>query len=591
MPSAYLYTFAVSRLLAIGLLCIALAVPVEANVLRYRVQGVNEELRENIRAYLGESPQDEKSAERFLATAEERTSQALQALGVYEHSVKLSVDRSTDPWRAILELEAKAAQRYTSVSISITGEARNDEAVTALLREHAPRVDDVVHHGRYEAFKTKLQQRVRQRGYFDAELSGHRVTLDIGANTAELDMVLDSGVRYRFGELKSDSEMIDPGLLNRLRPFAPGDYYLQSKLLELRQRLMRLGYFSSVVVLPDLPSRKAPEVPLRVDITRAPRHSYELGVGYSTDTQQRVSLAWRSPLLNRFGHSQETLLRWSPVNPEARLTYSVPLDDPANDVVQLIARLENNEFGDLESLQREFQLRREQTSAGRVRGLQLRALNEQWGVFSDDFDASFLLTGVSLSSRQRSGSVIDPSGGYSRFLSAEVAGAALGSDQNLFRLYGSVTGVRRVSQNWRVVGRAEGGFLWSESRRPDELPPSLAFFAGGDNSLRGFAYQSVGREVSARSLSDESRKRVLVVGGTRLATGSIELQRYFGERWRGALFMDAGDAFVDDFETNVGVGFGVHYLSPVGALRLELANPVTRSNGSWRIHINIGAEF
>jgi translocation and assembly module TamA len=82
------------------------------------------------------------------------------------------------------------------------------------------------------------------------------------------------------------------------------------------------------------------------------------------------------------------------------------------------------------------------------------------------------------------------------------------------------------------------------------------------------------------------------VGGTRLLTGSLEIQRYLNETWRAALFVDAGDAFDSgEFNTNVGVGFGVHYLSPVGALRFELANPVSDSDGSWRVHINIGAEF
>ena len=170
----------------------------------------------------------------------------------------------------------------------------------------------------------------------------------------------------------------------------------------------------------------------------------------------------------------------------------------------------------------------------------------------------------------------------------------MGSDEDLFRIYGNVIGVKRLSPDWRVVGRIEGGALWSSSRRPDELPPSLAFFAGGDNSIRGYGYQSLGREVSPAAVdvtASTAEKTSLVVGGTRLVTGSVEIQRYFSSTWRGALFVDGGDAFVDDFDLNVGAGVGLHYLSPVGALRLEIANAVTESGDSWRLHINIGAEF
>ena len=168
----------------------------------------------------------------------------------------------------------------------------------------------------------------------------------------------------------------------------------------------------------------------------------------------------------------------------------------------------------------------------------------------------------------------------------------------------------------------DAGILFSSSERPDEIPPSLAFFAGGcsstkdahsadfvgdspwleppslaffaggDNSIRGYGYQSIGREVESAVLGEDDDPRRLVVGGTRLLTGSLELQRYVTPSWRVALFADGGDAFVDDaFDMNVGVGLGVHYLSPVGALRFEIAEPVTDDELGFRVHINIGAEF
>jgi translocation and assembly module TamA len=407
-----------------------------------------------------------------------------------------------------------------------------------------------------------------------------------------LSLVFDAGRRYRFGSITVDDSIIDRELLDRLLPFESGAPYEQKLLLDLRQRLLRLGYFGSVTVIPQLPERVYPDVPIRVALTPASSHSYELGVGFSTDTKQRLSLTWQSPRLNRWGHSQETAVRWSPVNPQARVTYSIPLDDPANDVLQLIGRLEDNEFGGLESQQREFRVSRERTKGPKVRGVQLRALDEQWGVFNDDFDAKFLLAGASVSSRYRRGNAVDPNRGVSQFYSIEGASADLGSDEDLVRLYGTVTGLRALGERWRVVGRVEAGMLWSSSDKAQELPPSLAFFAGGDNSIRGFAYQSVGREVNAVGFSNVKPESSLVVGGTRLLTGSLELQRYINEQWRAAVFVDAGDAFDSgDFDSNVGLGIGIHYLSPVGALRFEIANPVSRSGGSWRVHVNIGAEF
>lgn len=580
------------RLLSVLLLLLSFATTALAQPsLRYRVEGVDDALRSNIRAYLGPSPRDEREAARFQQSAISRAHLALDALGYYRAAVTTRLDEASSPPLMTLVVSPGDPVRYTDVAVTLDGPGADDPVLSELMATQAPREGQPVHHGQYEGFKTQLQLRARERGYFDARFIDQSVAVHAADGTAELRLRMNTGERYRFGGFSYDATLIDADLLSSLADYEQGDYYTQRDLLSLRQRLTRLGYFAGVTVLPELDDENPGVVGISVDLVPGPAHSYEVGVGYSTDTRQRLSLVWSSPRLNRYGHSQQTSLRWSPVNPQARVTYSIPLDDPSNDVVQLIARLEDNEFGDLQSNQREFKLRRELTNGRRVWSADARVLDEQWGVFDDNFSANFILAGATFSTRIRSGSPVDPSSGLSQFYSVEAGTTALGSDEDLVRLTGRFAGVKRVNDDWRMVWRAEGGLLWSGSRRPDELPPSLAFFAGGDNSIRGFAYQSVGREVSPATLATTSRFNSLVVGGTRLATASLEAQRYLNESWRLAAFVDAGDAFVDDFDANVGVGFGVHYLSPVGALRLELASPVSDNAQDVRIHINIGAEF
>ena len=142
----------------------------------------------------------------------------------------------------------------------------------------------------------------------------------------------------------------------------------------------------------------------------------------------------------------------------------------------------------------------------------------------------------------------------------------------------------------RLVARAELGAVFLSGGDRVDLAPSLSFFAGGSQSIRGFAYQSIGNEVL---LTDaEGATGVFVVGGDRLATASLEYQYYVRDNWRGAVFADGGDAFDEgQFDAHYGAGFGLHYMSPVGAIRLEVANDLSEDNPSWRLHINIGAEF
>jgi translocation and assembly module TamA len=123
-----------------------------------------------------------------------------------------------------------------------------------------------------------------------------------------------------------------------------------------------------------------------------------------------------------------------------------------------------------------------------------------------------------------------------------------------------------------------------------ELAPSLNFFAGGNQSIRGFAYQSIGNEIEF--IQENGQKKTLVVGGDRLVTASLEYQYYFTDSWRGALFVDGGDAFDEgEFDLNYGAGFGVHYITAVGAIRVELANSLSDRHPDWYLHLTIGAEF
>jgi translocation and assembly module TamA len=119
-------------------------------------------------------------------------------------------------------------------------------------------------------------------------------------------------------------------------------------------------------------------VPIAVDLRAAPRHSFAAGIGYSTDTEERLSLTWRTPRINRYGHSQETRLEFSRVNPSGRFTYQIPLSHPFNDVMQFWARIEDNEFGDLDSEQEELGVSREIRRGKWIYGYSLRGLDESW---------------------------------------------------------------------------------------------------------------------------------------------------------------------------------------------------------------------
>lgn len=596
---------AVSRLYRVfrcGLCLCAAGMALQAQAARFVIAAEDAELRRNILAHLSDSAPATFDTAQGRARLFSRVEQALQALGYYGASIEFRrrgeaaaklgerLRGETSPDDVLIEVEPGERSRLRTVELSIQGEAASDPAFDRLLAESAPGPGDPLHHGNYSAFKRRLLSLGQARGYLDGRLLRNELRVDVAAQAADILIEYDSGKRYAFGEIRFDESLISPAVVAGVAPFAAGDAYEQAQLQQFRSRLQATGYFSSVVIQPQLEEVQGRTVPVQLDLLAAPRHSIELGVGYSTDLEERLSATWRSPRLNRWGHSQQTRLQYSPVNPSGQVIYRIPLGDGLSRNLQLRAGLENNEYGDVRSTVRDTGLLYERGRETWVRSLSLRSLRESWRVVGENQGSDYLLLGGSLAHRSRRGSVVDPQSGLTQFYSVDAGSASLGSDSDIWRLYAQLRGVRRLTAQYRIAGRIELGALLGNELPAAALPPSLAFFSGGDQTIRGFGYQAIGSDITVRRGSQ--RRENFTVGGTRLLVGSVELQRYLSDDWRVALFVDAGDAFEENrFELNTGIGVGLHYMSPIGALRLELANGRNETGDQWRMHINIGAEL
>lgn len=561
-----------------------------AQLLDVRLAGLEGELRSNALAWLGDPPDTPQARANYLYSARENVEQSLQTLGYYRASIDLQLDRSSDPWSLSVTVEPGEPVRLRHVNIEFKGEALDDPAFDTLLASSELTPGDILHHARYEHFKRRTVALAERRGYFEARFVENQVRVDALGGHADISLIYDTGRRFRFGDLDYNQDLLREKLLQPLITFKPGEPFDQSALQLTQANLQRTGYFSTVILRPQPRGADDGVMPLEMELFPASRHSFDVGVGYSTDTEERVSVVWRTPRLNRYGHRQETRLQYSRINPSGRITYTIPLTDPLNDELLLSARIEDNEFGDLDSHQKELAVRRELSRDRWVYSYGLRALNESWNAEGLRRDNDYLLPGISVSHRRHSGSVVNPSAGFSQWYLAEVGHSSLGSDSDLLRLTANFGYVASPGERHRIVLRSSvGAALLADEDRLD-LAPSLNFFAGGSQSIRGYGYQSIGNELDVQG--EDGTVRRLVVGGERLLTASAEYQYSFNQSWRGALFVDAGDAFDEgEFNLNVGAGFGVHYVTQIGAIRLELANPVTDDNPSWRVHLAVGAEF
>jgi translocation and assembly module TamA len=141
--------------------------------------------------------------------------------------------------------------------------------------------------------------------------------------------------------------------------------------------------------------------------------------------------------------------------------------------------------------------------------------------------------------------------------------------------------IQRITPRGRVILRSEvAGTVIDDF---NELPPILRYYAGGDNSVRGYAYQ----DLSPVNASGER------IGGKQKLVGSLEYDFRFKQRWSAAVFFDTGNAFNQWSKTNLkdGTGFGLRWHSPVGPLRFDIAWPISEPDPDPRIHVVFGPEL
>jgi translocation and assembly module TamA len=195
------------------------------------------------------------------------------------------------------------------------------------------------------------------------------------------------------------------------------------------------------------------------------------------------------------------------------------------------------------------------------------------GAESSDNYAATLGYGITL---RRTDNNLNPSRGY--LFNAQFNGAPLASLSNgtFLQSYFKTQAYYPITKSTQLIARAELGMVHGKN----SAPATFLFRAGGDQSVRGYGFQSLGvNEGDA------------IVGGRYLATGSIEIIQWITPEWGAAIFTDFGNAAntVKDLKPVYGYGLGARWKSPVGPIGADIA--YGQETDEYRMHFNIGVIF
>ena len=507
---------------------------------------------------------------------------AVRAYGYYSLSSKREVVRENNCWKVKVEIIDGPRTHIAGVDVKITGEASNDKAFNKYINGEMLSKGDPLLHKDYEKLKNSMLSIASKRGYLDAVFDKKELKIDKDNHSAFITLHFDSKKRYRIGEIIIEQEALVPDLFSKFVDISSGEYYDDKQLVSTYQNLSESGYYSSVDVTPLLDKKNNHQVPVLIKVTKSKPKKYSVGIGASTDIGPRFKASYTNKLSNTKGHSHRSTLSLSPVISSISSAYKIPVEKAQTDFYEFStsATHENTDTSTSDSFN--------------VGASQSYLLENEWSRLFflqysiDDFDVgedsdttALLRPGIGFSKTQ-SNSLLRPTKGYRFNVELTAASAQLLSDVSFIQAQLNTKYIHSVGKDARLLGRLDLGY--TEISSFDELPSNLRFFAGGDNSLRGYDYESLGPKDDAGD----------VIGGKGLVVTSLEVDYSILNNWAGALFVDAGNAFNDtDIDVKVSGGFGVRWNSPVGPIRVDIGFPIDDpgAEDTWRLHFSLGPDL
>jgi len=559
----------------------AAAFPVLAEV---EVSGVSGEVRDNILLLLSldEEPCDapRRRIDRAFEESAGSVRSALEAYGFYAPVITSDLRFGDDCWTAEFSIDPGPVVRLRNVDLTIDGEAAADDAFTLLIDTGGIVSGAPLEHGRYEALKSALRRLALERGYEDAAFATARIDVYADELAADVTLEFSSGERYRFGDVAIEQDVLDEALIADYLQITPGDFYDSRRLAEARLELINSGYFAEVDVRPGTADRASKTIPVAVRLAPAPRRWVNYGVGFSTDTGPRFRFGRNIRRWNEAGHQLTLNALVSPVISEVTSNYRMPHGNPRYEWLSFDGGVKREYTDTSKSRSMQFGARRvRQGDSSWMRTQHASLLVEDFDVAAQSGRSRLLMPGMQWS-RLIADDAIRPGRGSKLEFDIRGAGDSFGSDTSFVQIQAQGKWIWGLRNRARILVRGKGGRTWE--RAFDELPPSVRFFAGGDNSVRGYGFETLGP-------TNEDGE---VIGGSHIITTSFEYEHPLKQLWSIALFADAGNAFNGSrWDLKSAVGIGARWQSPLGPIRVDLAQPQDGTNRDLRLHISLGPDL
>ena len=585
-------------------MCLIASHVARANI-TVEVHGVDEQLRTNVLAYLSFERYKKRTdlsgdtIERLHSRVEREVQSALKPFGYYEPKVDSDVkDLGHGEWKVTIDINPGPPVLVDNIDVKVDGPGATDPLFERITSNPPLHAGERLSHATYEAIKSDLQRTAATYGYLDAKLTRNELVVDPKNRKANIALEMETGERYRFGPTTIEQTSVRDALVRRYLRYHEGDYFDLTQILRTQFALDDAQYFANLEVLPQDADHQKHIIPVDIHADKSRRNRYSFGAGYATDTGVRGTLTWENRRVNTLGHRLSVTFEASQVERyllQAR--YIIPIGDPAVENLTFQSTIDQLQLADVDTHTQSIG-----PAITKVAG------NWQYVLFANvtrttdtsiagSTSENLLVPGIDFASVPK-GYLGEPIFQHPFFAEIRGSNAAIGSDANFIQAHIQAEHVFQIYPKWHLLLRDEVGATFVSNF--DRLPAIMRFFAGGDNSVRGFAFDELspidavckGSPVILPSTGKcADQIGTIRDGGKDLITGTVEVIRDLPHNFGIATFFDYGNAFNhfgDPLQYAAGVGFRLRL--PVVTLGVDIAQPLS-TNAGPRLHINFSPKL
>jgi translocation and assembly module TamA len=567
------------------------------------------------------------TVERLHNRVDREVDAALRPFGFYEPKVESTVtDQGRGDWRVVININPGPPVLVDHIDVRVDGPGESDPLFRRILDNLPLHSGDRLSHAAYEAIKADLQRTAATFGYLDARLIRNELVVDPPNHKANIALELETGERYRFGATAIEQHVVNEKLVRRYIRYHEGDYFDLTQVLRTQFALDDAGYFANLEVKPEDPDRGAHTVPVTIRADPGRRHRYSIAGGWATDTGIRGTFGYEDRRINSLGHSLSVSVQASQVQKYfVQSRYRIPVGDPAVENISLNAFVQQQTLADVTAITQSAGVSFTDVTGGwqhvwLLNGVHTISDNSEPTVVNVNQARSDELLVPELNlARVPTGYLGEPLFERPFYATIKASHSALGSQADFFQVHLQAIRVFPLVPKWHLLMRGEVGTTFVKNF--NDLPAVYRFFAGGDNSVRGFAYNelsplegpecqtnSAGQVLLTASGSCQPKPGYyLKTGGKDIITGTVEVIRELPRNLGVAAFFDYGNALNSFHKPDCvpgtmpgtticppfiqySVGVGMRLRLPVMTLGVDIAQPLS-TNAGPRLHINFSPKL